>query len=458
MPLSSMSAGIHRHRAPAPQNVIGFSSAVSLPTFASADVDSIGLAALACSPSASRWLRGATIRSAILTGDARAVSLLMRYFPDIVDFTFETNAIFAVLSGQVNPAQELSRSLTKVARLRSLAVDVEYIGHLALDDSESSDILLITRLSVREMVRRLDQLDAEDVSPGAMQSPILPPELWYLIFGNFSETIYGSKTVQLGHLLRSRAQTLDRSVYRVRVSGYDFAQYRRSDMSPPPAWANIWSAVIQVVPDVRTMPLLGQYFPDAVDLSSELATLSAFSNLAAIYLFLVHLCQFRKSSLSILDCVHRYGLCGTLNGETHIHPLPDYVFMGNGLRFCGALETLELLGMNGWESDIRYTESMLLANAETLRHLQLTVPPGYLDAPPLNLSVINDRRLEGMFRLCGEDTAVARPASAAHGEHTKDVGTSGLDCSIALAASYGITLPHWMTNMFGLGWSSSGRR
>ncbi|KAF9027209.1 hypothetical protein BDZ89DRAFT_1134321 [Hymenopellis radicata] len=97
-------------------------------------------------------LRGAKIRSAILTGDARAVPFLIQYFPDIVDLTFETNAIFAVLSGQVNPAQELSRFLSKVARfksLRSLALNVEYVGHLTLDDSESSDILPITRLSLR---------------------------------------------------------------------------------------------------------------------------------------------------------------------------------------------------------------------------------------------------------------------------------------------------------------------
>ncbi|KAF9027208.1 hypothetical protein BDZ89DRAFT_1134320 [Hymenopellis radicata] len=274
--------------------------------------------------------------------------------------------------------------------------------------------------------------------PGAVQSPILPPELWHLIFGNFCNpsTLRAcslvcrawasfsrdhlrlemalhprERTVQLCHLLRSRVQTLARSVYRVRGNGYDVAQYRRVMRLLRLRGANIRSAVIQVPPGVRTMPLLAQYFPDVVDLSFELATFSAFSafsDLAAVYLFLLQLCQFRNlRSVSLTVYIEmdmrnvkwRDGRSPFERRDTHL-PFTRLCIRGKWSgsflrlvqRFCGPLETLELLGMDGWESDIRDTESMLLANAETLRHLQLTVPAAYLDAPPLNLSVVNDLR------------------------------------------------------------------
>ncbi|KAF8911707.1 hypothetical protein CPB85DRAFT_644050 [Mucidula mucida] len=97
-------------------------------------------------------LRGAKLRSAILTGDARAVPLLKRYYLDIVELTFERNAISSLHSGEVSPAEALSKFIAQVScfkSLRSLSINFDCVGYPTLNDSESSEILPVTRLFVR---------------------------------------------------------------------------------------------------------------------------------------------------------------------------------------------------------------------------------------------------------------------------------------------------------------------
>ncbi|KAF8992646.1 hypothetical protein BDZ89DRAFT_1086134 [Hymenopellis radicata] len=102
-------------------------------------------------------LRGTRLRSAIIKGDAHATFLLLRYFPDIVDLTFESKPDSAYLpGGVVEPAEELGKFLSQVSRfksLRSLCINVEYGRRLKVPvvDKESPDILPITRLSVGGM-------------------------------------------------------------------------------------------------------------------------------------------------------------------------------------------------------------------------------------------------------------------------------------------------------------------
>ncbi|KAF9030077.1 hypothetical protein BDZ89DRAFT_683981 [Hymenopellis radicata] len=96
-------------------------------------------------------LRGARLGSATIARRAHVTPLLLRYFPDIVDLTFESKPDSGyVPGGFVHPAEELGRFLSQVSRfksLRSLCINVQYGSRLTVPvvDKELRDILPISK-------------------------------------------------------------------------------------------------------------------------------------------------------------------------------------------------------------------------------------------------------------------------------------------------------------------------
>ncbi len=240
-------------------------------------------------------------------------------------------------------------------------------------------------------------------------SPILPPELWHIIFAECEDqstllacspvcrawafisrdqqrlnvSLHNHKrTVQLIHLLRSPVQTLSRAVDCAYFKGEAFIQYWRIIRLLHFHRIRLCSAIISGETHV-TLCLLC-HFPDSiVDLTFENAVPSAYCWVRPTQELRDSLSQvsgFKNlRSLSInseyaepLKVVHRgTPLSITRLSVSGIWSSDLFDWLNSA---CKGLVTLELLGKKGWGKEIISTEIMLQANAGALRHLKLTVP------------------------------------------------------------------------------------